>query len=100
MHSVAPPSCRFTCSHEVGQEKPHPEMFAEAHRQAQFWAPDIKKEEILHVGDNLAADFCGARAVGFQAVFLDRSQSAIKVTQYQDWLEVCHSCSAYPQTMV
>jgi len=76
----------FTCSQEVGQEKPHEDVFAEAHRQAQFWIPDISREEILHVGDSLEADFCGARAAGFQAVCLDRSESAVKVTQYQTWL--------------
>ena len=27
-----------------------------------------RDEEILHVGDGLAADFCGARAAGLQAV--------------------------------
>jgi len=49
--------------------------------------PGIQKNEILHIGDSLEADFCGARAYGFQAIHLDRSESNIKVTKYQDWLE-------------
>lgn len=76
----------FSCSHEVGVEKPDEKIFAEAHQQADFWVPGIKRDEILHVGDSMEADFCGARAAGFQAVLLDRSQSTIKVTKYQDWL--------------
>lgn len=77
----------FTCSHEVGEEKPQEKMFAEAHRQADFWVPGIQREEILHVGDSLEADFCGAKAAGLQGIVLDRSESAVKVTQYQDWLK-------------
>lgn len=77
----------FTCSQEVGEEKPHQAIFDEAHRQADFWVPGIRREEILHVGDSLEADFCGARAAGFQAIHLDRSESKVKVTKYQDWLE-------------
>ena len=30
------------------------------------------------------ADYCGARAFGFQALHLDRSDNA-RVTVYQDW---------------
>jgi len=77
----------FTCSHEVGVEKPHEKIFDEAHRQADFWVPGIKREEILHIGDSLEADLCGAKAAGFQALLLDRSGSSVKVTQYQDWLK-------------
>lgn len=44
---------------------------------------------ILGTGDNLAADFCGAKAAGHQALYLDRSRNA-KVTAYQDWLQAPH----------
>lgn len=77
----------FSCSQEVGEEKPHQKIFDEAHKQAQFWVPGIRREEILHIGDSLEADLCGAKAAGFQSVLLDRSQSAVKVTKYQDWLK-------------
>ena len=33
----------------------------------------------------MAADFCGSKRYGFQALFLDRSNNN-KVTVYQDWL--------------
>lgn len=76
----------FVCSQDVGVEKPGAAIFQKAWEQAQFWVPGIKKEEILHIGDSLEADFCGARAFGFQALLLDRSDNP-RVTVYQDWLE-------------
>ena len=77
----------FTCSQDVGVEKPGAAMFEAAVEQARFWVgPDLRPEEVLHVGDSLACDFCGARAAGLQALLLDRSDNP-KVTQFQDWLE-------------
>eukprot|EP00438_Fugacium_kawagutii_P032337 Skav226354 [mRNA] locus=scaffold2980:334408:335235:- [translate_table: standard] len=81
----------FVCAREAGSEKPDPWIFVETHRQASFWVEGIKREEILHIGDNLAADFCGARAAGLQAVLLDRSDNA-KAVHYQDW----HQSPDYP----
>ena len=75
----------FACSQDVGREKPAPEIFAAALDQAKFWLPDLAPHEVLHVGDSLACDFCGARAFGFQAVLLDRS-STPGVVAYQDWV--------------
>lgn len=48
--------------------------------------PDLKRDEVLHVGDSLACDFCGAKAYGFQALFLDPSGDE-KVVAYQDWVQ-------------
>lgn len=85
----------FVCSQDVGEEKPAPRIFDEAFEQAKFWiqergGPDahapLQKCEVLHIGDSLESDYCGAKAYGFQALVLDRSGNA-KVTQYQDWLE-------------
>jgi len=76
----------FTCSQDVGAEKPQSEIFQRAWEEAQFWVPGIDKREILHVGDSLEADLCGARAFGFQSLLLDRSDNP-RVTVYQDWLE-------------
>lgn len=75
----------FVCCQDVGEEKPAAAIFHEAFLQAQFALPNLQRHEVLHVGDSLAADFHGARAYGFQAVFLDRSANA-KVRVYQDWL--------------
>ena len=54
-------------------------IFDRGYEEAKYWIPDLLREEILHIGDNLAADFCGARAAGFQALYLDRSTNP-KVT--------------------
>ena len=76
----------FASSQDVGHEKPQKQIFEDAFRQAQFWLPDLKRDEVLHVGDSLACDFCGARAFGFQALFLDRSANP-NVVAYQDWVD-------------
>mmetsp|Transcript_18386 Transcript_18386/g.37626 ORF Transcript_18386/g.37626 Transcript_18386/m.37626 type:complete len:330 (-) Transcript_18386:345-1334(-) len=78
----------FTCSQEVGHEKPSREIFETAFQQARFWLDDrsLEKEAILHIGDSYTCDYCGARAYGFQALLLDRSNHP-SVTAYQDWLE-------------
>lgn len=76
----------FSCSEEVGNEKPSTEIFDDAFQKAKFWIPDLEKDQILHIGDSLACDFCGAKAYGFDALLLDRSDNP-RVTAYQDWIE-------------
>jgi REG-2-like HAD superfamily hydrolase len=76
----------FVCSQNVGYEKPAAEIFQASYDEAKFWLPDLKKEEILHIGDSYTCDYCGAKAFGFQAILLDRSNNP-SVTAYQDWLE-------------
>ena len=63
----------FTCCQDVGAEKPDRAIFDRAFDEARFWLPDLERAQVLHVGDSLEADFCGARAAGFQALLLDRS---------------------------
>lgn len=75
----------YVCSQDVGCEKPHEDIFQKAYEEAQFWLGPLEKDEILHIGDSLEADYCGARAFGFQALHLDRSDNE-RVTVYQDWL--------------
>ena len=60
----------FVCCKDVGVEKPGKEIFDRTFSDAQFWHPELRRDEVLHIGDSLAADFCGARAAGFQALFL------------------------------
>jgi REG-2-like HAD superfamily hydrolase len=74
------------CNADVGYEKPHPRIFEASYEQAKYWIPDLKREEILHIGDSLAADYCGARAAGFQALYLDRSEND-RVDNTQAWLK-------------
>mmetsp|Transcript_18208 Transcript_18208/g.42472 ORF Transcript_18208/g.42472 Transcript_18208/m.42472 type:complete len:298 (+) Transcript_18208:52-945(+) len=76
----------FTCSQEVGREKPSWDIFESSFRKARFWAPDLSKDEVLHVGDSYECDYCGAKRYGFQALLLDRSGNP-QVTKYQDWVE-------------
>jgi FMN phosphatase YigB (HAD superfamily) len=51
---------------DIGFEKPDPVIFSRSFEQARFWLPDLQKHEVLHIGDSLAADYCGARAAGMQ----------------------------------
>ena len=43
----------FTCSQDVGVEKPGREIFDAAFAQARFWYPDLERGQILHIGDSL-----------------------------------------------
>jgi len=57
----------FIISHEVGFEKPHPEIFGAALKQAQ-----VQAAEAIHVGDQYHSDIVGAQQVGIKALLLDR----------------------------
>ena len=54
-------------SHEVGFEKPHPEIFLTALERAK-----VQASEAIHVGDQYHADVVGARQVGIKPLLLDR----------------------------
>jgi putative hydrolase of the HAD superfamily len=56
-------------SARVGFEKPHPEIFQHALREA-----GVRPEEAMHVGDHLDADVAGAQAVGITPVLIDRRE--------------------------
>ncbi|KAJ8598264.1 hypothetical protein CTAYLR_005501 [Chrysophaeum taylorii] len=73
----------FACSEDVGADKPEKKMFDASVGLAKFWCPDLAPHEVLHVGDNFAVDFCGARAAGLQALYLDRKGGT---TNFQDWV--------------
>ena len=90
----------FSCAQDVGYEKPSVEIFDHAYRQAKYWVGGesgsnnnnnnrdvLQKDEILHVGDSLACDYCGAKAYGFDALYLDRSRHPANITSYQDWID-------------
>jgi HAD superfamily hydrolase (TIGR01509 family) len=55
-------------SMELGRRKPHPAIFLEALRLL-----DARPEEALFVGDSLGADVGGARGVGIDAVWVNRT---------------------------
>jgi len=58
----------FICSQEVKHEKPSREIFDASYQQAKYWIPDLEKDEVLHIGDSYACDYCGAKRYGFQAL--------------------------------
>eukprot|EP00928_Gymnodinium_smaydae_P091401 TRINITY_DN75118_c0_g1_i1.p1 TRINITY_DN75118_c0_g1~~TRINITY_DN75118_c0_g1_i1.p1 ORF type:complete len:296 (-),score=46.67 TRINITY_DN75118_c0_g1_i1:22-840(-) len=74
----------FVLSHEVGFEKPSPEIFARACEEASaILQTPVLAHEVLHIGDNYAVDYCGARAAGMSAALISRKG----VAQYQTWLD-------------
>lgn len=62
-------------SDETGYAKPHPKMFEAVFENAQKTAKMLRKQ-IVHIGDNEAADFNGAQKAGFHSIL-------IKPTQYE-----------------
>lgn len=56
-------------SARVGYEKPHPEIFRHALREA-----GVRPQEAIHVGDHLDADVAGAQSAGIAAVLIDRRE--------------------------
>lgn len=57
----------IAASARIGFEKPHPEIFRWALREAK-----AEPDEVLHVGDHLDADVQGALGVGIAPVLIDR----------------------------
>ncbi|MSQ14161.1 MAG: HAD family hydrolase [Dehalococcoidia bacterium] len=58
-------------SHETRAEKPDPAMFRAALARA-----GVSPGEAVHVGDQIASDVEGARAVGIQPVLMDRYRTS------------------------
>jgi len=57
----------IAASARIGFEKPHPRIFEWALNQA-----DVPAGAVIHVGDHVDADVEGARAVGIDAILIDR----------------------------
>lgn len=67
---------------DAGQMKPHPALFQLSLRHADqclqsrpSYRP-LLPHEILHIGDEVKADYHGAREVGMQALLIDRSSAS------------------------
>ena len=56
-------------SEEVRSYKPRPEIFLKA-----MEIMEVKPEEVLHVGDSLSSDVAGAKDLGINACWLNRSR--------------------------
>lgn len=80
----------ITDSGNIGQEKPHPAIFAAALREMK-----ADPAESLYVGDVYSVDYVGARNAGMQAVLLDvagayRGQELPRVeslAELESWLQ-------------
>jgi len=73
----------YVLSHEIGAEKPSRAVFEHALKEASaILGSPVEAEHVLHIGDNYAADYCGARAMGSAAALMSREG----VFQYQTWL--------------
>jgi len=57
-------------SDEAGFSKPNHKIFEQAYQQKLSEDPEVQKKEILHVGDNIIADYNGALDFGFDAFLL------------------------------
>jgi putative hydrolase of the HAD superfamily len=56
-------------SDQIGLSKPSVDFYDKVHQRSGY-----KKEEILHVGDNYKADYCGALKYGFKALHINNQQ--------------------------
>ena len=78
-----------TISTEVGAAKPQSQIFTAALQKYNCTA-----ENVLHIGDSFKADYCGAKAAGLKAIWLNRQQEKIgegKLPLNETKLEQCRS---------
>ena len=62
-----------TISTEVGAAKPDSQIFTAALQKHNSIA-----EDVLHIGDSFKADYCGAKAAGLKAIWLNREQEKVE----------------------
>lgn len=62
-----------TISTEVGAAKPDSQIFTAAWQKHNSIA-----ENVLHIGDSFKADYCGAKAAGLKAIWLNREQEKVE----------------------
>jgi putative hydrolase of the HAD superfamily len=63
-------------SNEVGWLKPHPTIFREASKQL-----SVPLSQMLHVGDDVTADYEGARNAGAQALLVKKPSDLLDVVE-------------------
>jgi FMN phosphatase YigB (HAD superfamily) len=84
-------------SGEVGAAKPDIRIFAEAASRL-----GAEPGRVVHVGDSLVDDYCGASAAGFEALLVDRDGSRDahhervieRLDQLPIWIEARSGCAA------
>lgn len=62
----------FVSSLDIGYEKPDKRVFDHTYELLRKRIPSLKREEIIHVGDNYNLDYLGARNAGFRALLLGK----------------------------
>ncbi|MEG4345935.1 HAD-IA family hydrolase [Microcoleus sp. A003_D6] len=78
-----------TISTEVGAAKPQSQIFTAALQKHNCIA-----ENVLHIGDSFKADYCGAKAAGLKAIWLNREPEKVesgKITLTETKIEQCSS---------
>ena len=78
-----------TISTEVGAAKPDSQIFTAALQKHNCIA-----ENVLHIGDSFKADYCGAKAAGLKAIWLNREQEKVesgKLPLTETKIEQCSS---------
>jgi putative hydrolase of the HAD superfamily len=78
-----------TISTEVGAAKPDSQIFTAALQKHNCIA-----EDVLHIGDSFKADYCGAKAAGLKAIWLNREQEKLdsgKLPLTETKIEQCSS---------
>ena len=78
-----------TISTEVGAAKPDSQIFTAALQKHNAIA-----ENVLHIGDSFKADYCGAKAAGLKAIWLNREQEKVesgKLPLTETKIEQCSS---------
>ncbi|KAJ9441567.1 putative uncharacterized hydrolase C7D4.05 [Diplonema papillatum] len=70
----------FLCSRDVGVDKPEAGIFHEAVRRGSAHVRNggapLANHEVLHIGDNVRADYRGARGSGLHSILLRRNEHA------------------------
>ena len=78
-----------TISTEVGAAKPDSQIFTAALQKHNGIA-----EDVLHIGDSFKADYCGAKAAGLKAIWLNREPEKVesgKLPLTETKIEQCSS---------
>lgn len=65
-------------SDELGFSKPSMNVFSAIEEEVLLLHPKIKREEILHIGDNQIADYNGAKEYGFQSLLINNQNSKLE----------------------
>jgi putative hydrolase of the HAD superfamily len=60
----------FVSCSDIGHEKPDKKLFDYTYELLCKKIPSLKREEIIHIGDNYEADYLGARNAGFRSLLL------------------------------